>query len=205
MRPGRATGGMGGVLVVALAGIVLLARPAAAQLGPGGAPGVVSTVAYDQLTPGLSIAVRPLDDTELNLAIKKRLEEELRRISRPLSDTAVLILSFETEVLRGRFSSAAPSLGSLEAGSEGTRFQLNVWSSDKDSILGGRKAAGPPRANVFHLSVTLRDERTGKALWQGDAMGEMLSPDTLRIAESMARPLITRLGRTATREPFDIE
>ncbi|MFQ5773283.1 MAG: hypothetical protein ACE5GS_02085 [Kiloniellaceae bacterium] len=196
------------VLAGAIAGRALAEYPPEmrlAQLGPGGAPGIVNAVAFAPVAPGLAIAVKPFDDNELNLAIQQRLEDELRGVSRPISDDAVLGLWFETEVIQGRFPGAAGDLGRFEGGSSGVRFELNIWSSSRDSILGGRRKGEPRRANVFHINAILRDGRSGKTLWQGDAFCEMLTPDTLRIARSMIRPLVAGLGRTVKGEPFDIE
>lgn len=190
-----------------------------AQVGSG-APGLISSVAYAPVTPGLSFVVAPFDDSELNLAIKERFEHELRGISRTISDKAVLELSFETRVVQGRFGDNGPNLGSLEAGTNvgressvgltpGARreveVRLNVWSSTKDSILGGRQRTGSRRANVFHMNAVLRDQRSGKVLWQGDAYSEMIVADELRIARSMVRPLVASIGRTVKGEPFELE
>lgn len=182
------------------------AAPQVAQLGPGGTPGMLNAVAYDQVTPGLSIAVRPFDDTDLNLAVKARFEEELRRVNRSTSPNAVLVLSFGTEVIRGRFSEDRRDLGRFEAGTgAGAELQFNVWSSSRDSLLGGRQKSGEREPNVFHLDAVLRDERTGKTLWQGDAYYAMMTADPLRIARSMVRPMVLNLGRTVQKMPFELE
>lgn len=176
-----------------------------AQLGPGGAPGIVKTVAYASLTPGLAIAVKPYQDDDFNLAVKQRFEEELGRISRSVSETAVLVLSFETKVVAGEFSVQPGTMGRFEADTGSAQLNLNVWSSTQDSLLGGRQQAETRRGNVFHMNVTLRDNRSGKTLWQGDAYCMMLTGDRLRIARSMVRPLVTSLGRTVGGDPFEIE
>ena len=105
------------------------------------------------------------------------------------------------------FERHAALLGRLEAGSDtGVDFRLNFWSSSQDSLLGGRQSKGETRAaNVFHMNAVLRDRRSGKVLWQGDAYSEMIVPDEPRIARSMVRPLVTNLGRTVKGEPFELE
>ena len=185
--------------------VLLLPVPVLAQAG--GAPGVMTSVAYGTVTPGLSIAVAPIDDVDLNLRIKELFEQELTATSRTISEQAVIELTFETRVIQGRFGEGLPDLARLQAGTDvGVDFQMNVWSSTQDSLLGGRQPKEKVRqANVFHINAVLRDQRSGEVLWQGDAFSEMVIPDELRIARSMVRPLITNLGRTVTREPFDIE
>jgi hypothetical protein len=169
------------------------------------APGVVKTLSLVPLAPESSVAVRPFDDSDANLMIKRRFEEELAEARRPLSDDARLVLSFETAVLEGRFPKDGGTLGSLQAGSQETRLDLNVWSTTKDSVLGGRQARDPRRANVVHMNAVLRDTRSGKTVWQGDAYSKLIGGDALRVARSMVRPLVANLGRTVTNEPFEIE
>jgi hypothetical protein len=201
-KAARALRFAGVVLLLAVAPLAV----ALAQLGPNGAPGIVNSTAFGHVTPGLSVAVSPFDDTDLNLAVKTRFEEELERTSRTISEQAVLRLSFDTQVIQGRFSGDGPTLGRFEGDSErGVHFEFNIWSSTKDSMLGGRQKRDSRKANVFHMNAELRDERTGKVLWQADAFCEMLTPDRLRIARSMVRTLVANLGRTAKSAPFDIE
>ena len=185
----------------------LLLVPAPALAQAGGAPGVMKSVAYAPIAAEHSISVAPVDDTDLNLRIKDLFEGELTATGRATSDQAAVTLSFETRVIQGHFSEGLPDLARLQAGTDvGVDFQMNVWSSTQDSLLGGRQRKDEVRrANVFHINVVLRDQGSGEVLWQGDAFSEMVVPDELRIARSMVRPLVTNLGQTVTQEPFDIE
>ncbi len=177
------------------------------QLAPNGAPGIVTTAALGDLPDGLAIAVTPFADDHLSLSIKSRFEAALRAAHRPVSDMAPLTLSFETDVIAGRFTHDQAGLGRFEADEDGVQFNLNIWSSNQDSLLGGRqKTEAPPRrVNLLHMYVVLRDRETGKTLWYGDAYGEMLTANRLRIAGSMVAPLTANLGRSVTGQPFDIE
>jgi hypothetical protein len=195
-------------LAPALAGAgVTDTAPQLAQLAPNGAPGIVTTAAFADLPEGLAIAVTPFADDHLSLSVKTRFEAALRAAHRPVSDSAPLTLSFETKVIAGRFTEDQGRLGRFEADEEGVQFNLNIWSSSQDSLLGGRQKAKAPsrKANLLHMNVVLRDRETGKTLWHGDAYCEMLTADRLRIAGSMVAPLTASLGRSVTGLPFDIE
>ncbi len=207
-----------GLPVAALGGVILLAQgPGAAlgsdwaperqsaQLAPNGAPGVVKTVAYAAVDFERPIMVTALDDDEVNLAIKARIEDELRRAGRAVAAHGSLRLSFETKVIAGRFVATEGDMGRFEANSGGVNLQLNIWSTSRDSLLGGRQKRDGRQANVFHMNATLRDQETGRVLWQGDAFCAMLSADTERIGASMVAPLIANLGRTTKDAPFHIE
>ena len=178
-----------------------------AQLAANGAPGIVTTVALGRLPDGQSIAVTPFADDKLSLSIKARFETALRTAGRPVSDSAPLTLSFDTEMIEGRFTRAEANMGRFEANDAGVQLNLNIWLSSQDSLLGGRQNTGAPsrKANLFHMNVVLRDRESGKTLWQGDAYCEMLTADSARIAGSMVAPLTASLGRSVTGRPFDIE
>ena len=178
-----------------------------AQLAANGAPGIVTTLALGEMPPEWSIAVTPFADDDLSMTVKARFEEALRLSGRGVSDSAPMTLSFETELIRGRFSRSEGNMGRFEADSGGMRLNLNIWSSSQDSLLGGRQTAtaGSRQANLLHMNAVLRDRETGKILWQGDAYCEMLSADETRIANSMVAPLTANLGRSVTEQPFDIE
>lgn len=178
-----------------------------AQLAPNGAPGIVNAVALAPVAPDRPVAVTPFDDDDLSLAIKARFEDELRRLGRPVAESAPLALSFETRVIEGRFSRTAGNMGRFEGGSDGLRLDLNIWSTTQDSLLGGQRTGESEtrQANLLHMNAVLRDRDTGRTLWQGDAYCEMLTADTLRIAASMVGPLVANLGRSARQRPFDIE
>lgn len=181
--------------------------PRLAQLAPNGAPGIVNAVALAQVASDRPVALTPFDDDELSLAIKARFEDELLRVGRPVSEAAPLTLSFETEVIQGHFSRGEGNMGRFKAGSGGLRLDLNIWSSTRDSLLGGRQTGESEsrQANLFHMNAVLRDRVTGKTLWQGDAYCEMLTADTERIGVSMVGPLVANLGRSVEQQPFDIE
>jgi hypothetical protein len=177
------------------------------QLAPNGAPGVVNSLALGELPDGQPIAVTPFADDELSLSVKTRFEEALRAAGRPVAESALLTLSFESKIIEGRFTQAEANMGRFEADDEGVALNLNIWSSSRDSLLGGRqKADGSSRkVNLMHMNAVLRDRESGKILWQGDAYCEMLTADQARIAGSMVAPLTASLGRSVTGQPFDIE
>ena len=122
-----------------------------AQLAANGAPGIVTTASLDDLPEGLPIAVTPFDDNDLSLSVQARFEAALRAAGWPVSDSAPLTLSFETKVIEGRFTQAETSMGRFEADHDGMQLNLNIWSSNQDSLLGGRQKTEAPSR---HLRVS---------------------------------------------------
>ncbi len=167
------------------------------------ARGEVDSRSYHPVPEGLAFDVLPYDDTDLNLSIKQRFVTELTEGERGFADGAPLQLLFESGMLQGSIAESGPSLGSFKVKDGGVRAEINIWSSSKDSLMGGRQTGdGSRSASVFHINVTLRDLRDGRTLWQGDAYCEAAVGREARIAESMVGPLIQALGTTVQNEPF---
>ena len=174
---------------------------------PSGAPGMISSRSYQPLPQGLALTVKPFDDSDTNIMIRDHLVDELKRSAYRMSDTAVLELSFETSVAEVNFSGPEPTLGTLSADAGGDLdVNVNVWSSTKDSVLGGRQRKGAARKhNSFRLNAVLRDLRNGKRLWEADAVFAMVVSDQDRIAQSIVPQVVSALGQTVAARPFELE
>ncbi|GAB4393873.1 MAG: hypothetical protein Tsb0032_14880 [Kiloniellaceae bacterium] len=182
--------------------------PAREVAKPGrAAPGMIIARSFRETEDMPTIAVSPYDDSDLNLRLKADFEAELtgQQRGRPDSqaDTGYLLL-FETEVIPAQDVPQAPSLGSARLTEGGAEVNVNVWSSSKDSVLGGRQQAGDVGANVFHLNAVLRDRRSGTVAWEGDAYYRLAGPDTEQVARGMVAPLVKKMGQSVAREPFEI-
>ncbi|WP_299619889.1 hypothetical protein [Pelagibius sp.] len=191
-----------------------MGQGAAAQDGSGAAletssaPGMLNTQSFKPLPDGIGIHVAPYDDNELNLLLKEDFEAQLTAQERAeIKDDAEarFLLLFEAKVVPTEDLPQGPSLGSARAGSTGVDVNVNVWSSTQDSVLGGRQGSQEIGSSSFHINATLRDRESREVIWQGDAYHLLLAPDTERIARSMVPPLVERLGRSASHEPFDIQ
>ncbi|MGF1609767.1 MAG: hypothetical protein ACFCUQ_10250 [Kiloniellales bacterium] len=191
-----------------------LAWSEAVQFAQAG-QGRVSSVLFHDLPPGFPVEVISFDDTEADLEIRGRFEEELQKAGHLVAGGAPLELSFTAEVMQGDLATRQPSLGRIGGGSEhdkgnrgsdtGVDVELNVWSSTQDSVLGGRQSRGGGGGARYHMTAQLRDRESGRVLWQGDAYCEMQGSDRLRLARSMVRPLVGAYGRSVKDEPFTIE
>jgi len=205
--PGRA---LARVCPLTLAGLLVAAVPAApaqaAQLGSRGAPGVVKSVALAPLAGEDAITVRAMDDTALNGDLAIRIAAAITASGRIVTADAPLRLDFRSEVIRGTFETADGTLGAFEGNTwDGARVVLNLWSSSRDSLLGGPRAEAVRGASVFHIRATLRDARSGRVVWRGDAFCVLPSPDIDKVAAASVAPLVASLGRTIAGEPFEID
>jgi hypothetical protein len=176
-----------------------------------------------------TVFVAPYDDSELNLKLAGVFEAEIVALGKArvmAESSADFMLLFESEVVPAEQAPRRPSLGSVGAsaglgpadpgpGNDPSRdaeskdvevdVNVNVWSSSKDSVLGGRQQEAAIGGSVFHINAILRNRRSDEVVWQGDAYYPLSEPDTERVALAMVAPLVDKIGQSVVREPFEIE
>lgn len=201
-------------ILAAAAGAALFAGGAGAQQGtvPGevarSAPGMVTAQTLAAPPPAFTVSVAPYDDTDLNLKLKADFETALTarwQATVRAESAAAYLLLFESEVVPANLAPPPPSLGSANVTEGGAEVSVNVWSTSKDSVLGGRQQAPEAGSNVFHINAILRDRATGEVAWQGDAYYVLREPEPERVARALVAPLVDRIGQSVVREPLALD
>lgn len=198
-------------LAACLSGGLILPDPAGAQQ-PAAAPsgitrGLLTTQVFKKTPAQPAIAVSPYDDSDLNLTLKADFEAQIAGQNRGRVEregAADYLLLFESEVMPADAVPRDPSLGSAEVTDEGVDVNVNVWSSEKDSILGGRQEGAAMDSSVFHINAVLRERASSTVAWQGDAYYRLSGPATEPVARAMIAPLVEKLGQAVVRESFEI-
>ncbi len=197
-------------MTAGLALLLGLPQGADAQQSSAGGPvhGLLTAQVFHKPPEMPTVAVSPYDDSDLNLRIKADFEGQLaaqqrgRVESEPRAD---YLLLFESGVIPAEAVPQGPSLGSAEVTEGGVDVTVNVWSLEKDSVLGGRQERPDLESSVFHINAVLRERRSGKVAWQGDAYYRLTGPETERVARAMVAPLVEKIGQSVAREPFEID
>jgi hypothetical protein len=183
----------------------LLAGPAAADEQDAGAPGQARSTSFSAFAPDVVIAVRPLDNSHANLALKQKFAAALQKRSLRVQDMpAPLVLNFESEVDQ-TIRRSIPTLGTATGGKHESEVRVNVWSTNQDSILRGRASELDRGMLRYVLTATLDDERTGRRVWQGEAIYAGAPADEAATLAGMAAVLVEQLGQTVRQRGFRIE
>ena len=172
------------------------------------APGMLTARSFSEPPAGAVLFVAPYDDSDLHLKLKSDFEGQLvERIGASLASEAAadFLFLFESEVMPADLAPRPPSLGSARLDDGGAEVNVNVWSSSKDSVLGGRQSTPAGGDNVFHINAVLRDKNSGSVVWQGDAYYVLKEPDPERVARALVGPLVAKVGQSVDREPFQID
>lgn len=183
----------------------LLAGPAAANAQDAGAPGQARSTSFSAFASDAAIAVRPLDNSHANLALKQSFAAALEKRALRVRDMpAPLVLNFETEVDQ-TIRRSIPTLGTAAGGNRESEVRVNMWSTNQDSILRGRASELDRGMLRYVLTATLDDERTGRRVWQGEATYAGAPADEAATLAGMAAVLVEQLGQTVRQRSFRIE
>ncbi len=183
----------------------LLAGPAAANEPDAAAPGQARSTSFSAFAPDAMIAVRPLDNSRANLALKQHFAAALARRSLRVQDMpAPLVLNFETEVDQ-TIRRSIPTLGTATGSNHESEVRVNMWSTNQDSVLRGRASELDRGMLRYVLTATLDDERTGRRVWQGEATYVGAPADEAATLAGMAAVLVEQLGQTVRQRSFRIE
>lgn len=160
--------------------------------------GLLTAARYAELPAGLPVSVELYDDSDLNLALRDALVDALEAQGWLIRPEAVYVLLFDRRIEEGRFDERDATLGEFEAKSDGpVQLNLNVWSSNQSSLLGGKgETVGGFEQAVVHLNLVLQDRETNEVIWQADAYGAIGQSDEATISRALLPPLAEAFGET---------
>jgi len=199
-----------GILLVGLVGLVggtALAQSERASVETG----VLNAVAYQPLPTGTAIAVRPLDNSDINLALQKMFENALRDKGYTVTKDATLVFSFDTGGEIGAWSDAGRrSIIELQArggrdGTEDAHAIVNIFNSTRGGLLNeGRGGTSITTPSQVRVDATVEDRSNGQRLWHGWTIANLGYGDREALTRAMVPALADSLGRSATRQPFKL-
>lgn len=208
-----------------LAGLAVLAMAhaapslAVAQEGPtdsatDSATGVLNAVAFRPVPQGAPILVRPLDDTNENLAIKKDIEDALTNKGYTIgTDPKGIVLSFETRSQPGYWTSTRKrtfielqgTAGSGTRAEKNSRGLVNLYNSQRGAVLNkGQQSVVTPAATLYRLDVNIDNKTEGKSLWLAWAVANLAESDPVTLAESMVPVIVDNIGKSAKEKSFKL-
>lgn len=193
-----------GLLAVGICLVPGAIQSAWAQTASGGL-GVVHAVSYREVPNPLSLSITLFDDSNLDLRIRDQMVASLERAKYSLGDDPPFELELSSGVRSGSFSAANPSLGRLSSNTDNTLFQMNIWSSSLDSVLGGRHSDRERRTlSSFEIQATLRERSLGEVVWEGRAIVEAERGQVEPYVPRMVESLVRSLGRTVRDGTFPV-
>lgn len=185
----------------------------------GGAPGaalaedaLLNAVVYRPIPPGTPIAVRPLDNSDENLALQKEIERELAAKGHPVSPDASLVLSFETQDVTGAWSDDGLRTiielkdNESRTGQDPPQVNLNIYNSSRGGLLNKGRSSGTAivTPTQMRLNAVIDDRGNGERVWQAWATAPLGQSNSLDLGQAMVPFVIGSLGNTVKNQPFAV-
>ncbi len=199
------------VLGCLLGFVVVIASPFAnAQDGD---VGLMNAISYMDISKESPIAVRPLDNSDDNMILQHVFEKALSDSGYKVASDAPLILTFETRDMVGAWSTNGYNT-MLELrnnrdrkGSQTPKVLLNIYNSSRGGVFNKGKDKSGTRIvtpSQYRMDVSIDNRNNGKRLWQAWTVANKGHRNSLVLTKSMVPVIVSGLGRTVKRMPFDI-
>ena len=184
---------------------VLLAISCGAWAAEGEGDGQVVSFACGVLAPKSHVDVQAFDDTARDKALRDAIAAQLNRAGYVVAPDATVRVTFEAEIERERDPGRQGYIGKLKSTNRDTEFQLNLWSSQGDSVLGGvARPGGGTGPNTTHLTIYVHDKTNGKCLWQGEARHPMEGANEAEAARRLVPVVLGHFGKTIQPTAFSL-
>ena len=194
---------------LSLSAIALLCSLGGAAAGAGGsAPQVAQALLPGQgrvqgildfycgsVPAGKAFTVKPHEDDDLSVETANAFAEGLRGRSYQVDPSGGYEITLRARFEEGRYEDPQGNLGSVDVGtSGGSGFEVNVWSTSKDSLLTGRQSTGVKEAPQLRIRATLRDLTSGRVQWRGEASGVLGNIDDEVAGRALGTALADAFG-----------
>jgi hypothetical protein len=196
-RFGRCWLGFLGFLLIAYA-------PPSAATAQQPEQGVLHAVSFEPLPEGIPVLVRPLDDTDENLEIKKEFEAAMASDGLNVAaDEARIVLSFKTreEVAAGP---APKPQNTIRFRGQGGRMSTSDERNVPKLIEAPRDGTRIYRPSRYRIDATIDDKVDGTRLWQGWAVAGLEEHTHLFLAKTMVPAIVDSIGQTVREKPFPL-
>lgn len=178
-----------------------------AFVAPAAADGLLSGYACGTLPPAHKMDVEVADDSDQMLRIRDAVIKALAKRQNGTAGSTELVLAIDMRAIREGIRRKERDLGSITDGSsERIKARMNLWSNERDSIVGGRKDRiidGP--IDEVRIDIAVNDKSNGKCIWRGEAVHDSTGVNQWIIAEKVTLRLISLIGRDIRDREFTTE
>jgi hypothetical protein len=172
---------------------------------------LVNAVSYEKFGTNVAISVRTLDNSDVNIQLKKEIEDVLREKGYTVIDNAGLILSFETQNEDGAWSNTGDrKLVELKnqggtPHSNNPEVRLNIFNSSRGGVLNpGRPGTSQVTPTIFRLDASLEKSSNGQRLWEGWTKTNLGLGDEVTLSKAMVPLLLENLGKTVRQKKSNL-
>jgi hypothetical protein len=176
--------------------------------------GLINAVSYDRIPAGQAVTVSPLDNSDDNLILQQRFEEELRSRGYTVAANGPLVLTFGIRDVVGAYLDRNArhvlelSGGGGRGGGEDAKARVNVFDSSGGGLLNEVSGSGDTTIvtpTQYRLDATMDERGSGRRLWQAWATANLEQSDGLALTMAMVPVITQHLGQTVRQKPFPVQ
>ncbi len=192
---------------ISVVAIVMTASGVYAQaLGEG----ILNSVSYRPLPTGEAIRVQALDNSDDNLALIEEVKKALTARGYGLAEDGRMILTVETRNEIGAWSTTdrrhvIEFQTQTNSHSDESEVKLNLFDTNSGGLLNkGSSGTAIVTPSQYIVEISVEDATNGKRLWQAWAAAGLGQSDGLALMRGMIPALSDALGKTVSRETFQL-
>jgi hypothetical protein len=161
------------------------------------ADGRIDAVSYKTLPDDIALSVGSYGDSDADESARRMLDAALRDAGRHLDKGAPYSLMLDRRIDPGSHRARRDDLGRLRGYSGGARLDVNIWSTNHDSLIGGRYDGDADMRNpTLRFDLILRRVEDGRVLWEGRAEAPMNGVPEGAVTRDLMHALAGSLGET---------
>ena len=171
----------------------------------------INAVTYEKFGRDLPVSVRPLDNSDVNIALQQIFEDALRQQGFTVLANAGLILSFDTKNEEGAWSNTGNRQLIELKNQDGTphsnspEVRMNLFNSTRGGVLNpGKPGTTQVTPTIYRLDVTLENGSNGQRLWEGWATAELGLADEITLSKAMVPLLLQNLGKNISQKKLNL-
>jgi hypothetical protein len=185
--------------------VALVSSPAAAGSEEG--DGSLTAIACGRLEAPYRFEVALDDDGPAFERLDGAMRSALAARRVEVVADAPLRLSLHVDTVRSVPRIRRPDMGRFRQHADrGTEIEINLWSNQHDSLLGGRRENALRAAiDELRVEIAISDKSNGRCIWHGEAVVDLDGRDPDRSAAAVIPLLVARLGETVRAEPISLD
>jgi hypothetical protein len=170
--------------------------------------GVITAVAYREITDKISLVVDLYDNSDLNLLIREHMMRSLSDAQHIIGEYPLFELSLSSHFHSPVYFSKGPDLGRASFGLDmlPSKLEMNVWSSTHDSLIVGRRYRSYKMGQYdFEIHASLRERSLDDVVWEGRVIAYIERDKAADAAPGMVDALVAKLGQSVHDETFRLK
>lgn len=199
------------VTVIFLLSLSLLGQFTKAVQAQDSGQGIMNAISYKTLPQNPIFAVKPMDDSNQNLILKRKFEHLLKIKGFSISKNAPLVITFGTSnelssyTTRNRRSILELDAHGGREGGERAQMRFNLFDSNSGGMFNvGKGETSLKTGGQYRLDVSVINRTNGKHHWQAWTTTNQGDSGERAPILAMVPEMVNRIGKKVTSQIFDL-